>query len=127
MLTGMNSSIPSFQYPYLCAGVNEVHSFLPDAWQRSNVSFDMERPVLFMIQLRRVKSSMTDRLHTVKDYTLTLARKYTFQYQRCKGLGQNTHIKEGAVVMRLNMIKCTKKGHKHEVTWIGSLLSARHQ
>ena len=29
-----------------------------------------------------------------------------------------THIKEGAVVMRLNLIKRTKKGHKHEDTWM---------
>ena len=41
------------------------------------------------------------------------------QYKCRKGLGQVAGIKEGNVVLRLNMVKRTKKGHKSEDTWTG--------
>lgn len=40
-------------------------------------------------------------------------------YRRRKGLKHKVNIKKGDVVLRLNMLKRTKKGHKHEDTWIG--------
>ena len=41
------------------------------------------------------------------------------QYRQQKGLGKQ-EIKVGDTVMRLNMLKRTKKGHKTEDTWIGT-------
>lgn len=41
------------------------------------------------------------------------------QYKRRKGLDHTTHLKAGDLVLRLNMIKRTKKGHKGEDTWTG--------
>ena len=41
------------------------------------------------------------------------------QYSKRKGLGQQ-EIKVGDTVMRLNMLKRTKKGHKTEDTWMGT-------
>lgn len=43
------------------------------------------------------------------------------QYRRRKGLDKRVTIKEGDLVLRLNMLKRTKKGHKHEDTWTGTL------
>ena len=89
--------------------------------------FEMEKAsaVYDPIELGEVQRAI-DRLHAVREIFSdvsknidTSQRKQKIQYQRRKGLGQNTHIKDGAVVMRLNMIKRTKKGHKHEDTWMG--------
>ena len=41
------------------------------------------------------------------------------QYKRRRGVDQSMQVKEGDVVLRLNMQKCTRKGSKDEDTWIG--------
>ena len=46
-------------------------------------------------------------------------KKQKEQYKKRKGLGEDRHIKEGDLVLRLNMLKRTKKGHKREDTWRG--------
>ena len=46
-------------------------------------------------------------------------KKQKDQYTRRKGLIQTSNIKEGDLVLRLNMLKLTKKGHKEEDTWKG--------
>ena len=46
-------------------------------------------------------------------------KKQKEQYSKRRGQGKQ-HIKVGDTVMRLNMLKRTKKGHKVEDTWIGT-------
>ena len=41
------------------------------------------------------------------------------QYKQRRGSRQEVPIKEGDLVLRLNMLKRTKKGHKGEDTWLG--------
>lgn len=40
-------------------------------------------------------------------------------YKQRKGLDKSSGIKKGDLVLRLNMVKRTKKGHKYENTWNG--------
>ena len=46
-------------------------------------------------------------------------KKQKEQYKRCRGSGQEVPIKKGDLVLRLNLRKRTKKGHKGEDTWYG--------
>ena len=41
------------------------------------------------------------------------------QYKRRRGVDQSMEVKEGDLVLRLNMQKRTRKGSKDEDTWIG--------
>ena len=41
------------------------------------------------------------------------------QYKRCRGVDQSFEVKEGDLVLCLNMQKRTRKGSKDEDTWIG--------
>ena len=75
-------------------------------------------------QLQSVQHAI-DRLQAVREIFSDVSKnihisqeKQKHQYKQRKGL-ITSHIKEGDVVMRLNMIKRTKKGHKHEDTWLG--------
>ena len=46
-------------------------------------------------------------------------KKQREQYKQRRGSRQEVPIKEGDLVLRLNMLKRTKKGHKGEDTWLG--------
>lgn len=63
-----------------------------------------------------------DRLTTLKEKIFVDAKKnidvsqtkQKDQYKRRKGIGEDVKFKEGDMVLRLNMLKRTKKGHKGE-------------
>ena len=46
-------------------------------------------------------------------------KKQKEQYKQCRGSGQEVPIQKGDLVLHLNMLKRTKKGHKGEDTWFG--------
>ena len=92
---------------------------LPLEIENSNVVSDV-------VQLGDIQDTI-DRLTTLRAKIFADAsknidsaqKKQKEQYQQHRGLGQAVPFKEGDLVLRLNMLKRTKKGHNGEDTWFG--------
>lgn len=89
-----------------------TNSVLPDTTQEGD-TYDLQATIDRLTHLKEtVFGAASDNISNSQN-------KQKKQYDKRKGFEITSGFKVGDIVLRLNMLKRTKKGHKHEDSWLG--------
>ena len=92
---------------------------LPLEMEKADAIVDIEQLPEVDQRIEQMSKVKDEVFPAVKANIIKAQAKQKEQYRKRRGLVKQ-HIEVGDTVMRLNMLKRTKKGHKAEDTWVGT-------